>query len=147
MQSAGSRHWFALLLGFGLLVVGALAFGRFLERPLDDPIEALVSRSDLVVLAEVVEVEESSLAPTPVRIAHLRIRETWKGEHATIVDVPFDATLLWPQPPRYIPGETIVVFLRKDAGNWTTTTGTVEGTLHPATKEIGCLRWQIKQLI
>jgi len=141
MHGPAPRHWSAILLGFGLLATGAFPLGNLLNGSHADPVARLAGLSDLVVLADVVAVDEpASQWPQRLSTARLRVRETWKGRHTPTLTVPFDSALLWPAPPRFVAGETIVVFLTKGARGWATTTGTAEGTLRPPRTEIECLR-------
>jgi hypothetical protein len=120
-----------------------------------DPLRSLTQSADLIVLADVERVIDAPPAPAPARpamppgtdrIARLRVRETWKGRTVARVDVPFNDYAKWPAPPRYVEGETVVAFLRRAGGEWTTV-GISAGTIVKHGEEIAALRWQVGDVI
>ena len=133
----------AIVLGVGLLALIAVGFS-LRDRP--DPLVLLASRSDLVVLAEVMETARiPMLAGKPPRVARLRVREVWKGRAAPEIEVSFDPFVVWPDPPRYVPGEVIVTFLSRRGGVWTSASGTASSTLPAGPAEVARLRSRIRK--
>jgi hypothetical protein len=93
------------------------------------PLGDLSGSADLIVLADVEHVSEAArteprdgamMPPGTDRVAHLKVREIWKGPGLDSVDVPFNDFGRWPAPPGYVEGETVVAFLRHDGREWTT---------------------------
>ena len=94
-------------LGVGLPALALIPAGSsLLDHP--DPLAQLARQSDLIVLAEVMETARIPMAAGhEPRVARLRVREVWKGKAAPEIDVGFDPFVVWPEPPRYVPGEVI----------------------------------------
>jgi len=111
-----------------------------------------------VVLADVTEVTEATeTGPTPLRdapsssriggpgsVAHLRVREVWKGEAPAAIRVAFDPNYLCPAPPRYVAGKTVVAFLI-DADEVWETVALSYGTHYPAPGETGDYRDRVRE--
>ena len=102
-----------------------------------EPLRALVGPAELIVLADVGHVAESPAAgpqgrprmpPGTDLIAHLIVRETFKGEPLATVDVAFNDHEKWPAPPRYVAGDTVMAFLRRNGQLWTTV-GMADGAI------------------
>jgi len=142
-----------------LVALTATLFISFLGGPANEPVAypitpvplwGLIEEADLVVLADVADVTEAAEtggtslrdAPSasriggPGSIAHLRVREVWKGEAPGVVRVEFDPNYLCPVPPRYVAGKTVVAFLTGEEGTWATVALSY-GTHYPAQGEIG----------
>jgi hypothetical protein len=113
------------------------------------PLWELLQKSDLVLLAKVVEVDPIAEQEDGTRrwdsaIARLQVVEVWKGEPTDRVEVPYPANLLCPAPPRYEKGETVLAFLaRSEEGTWATV-GLSYGTLYPQTEEVEDYRAAIR---
>jgi hypothetical protein len=117
-----------------LLLLAGLSAGTA-DAPLAYPISPvtlwdLTREADLVVLADVTDITNTEVpAATPMRdtpsssrtfgagaIAHLHVREVWKGETGNssgTIEVAFEPNLICPAPPRYVAGKTTVAFLAK----------------------------------
>jgi hypothetical protein len=103
------------------------------------PLRELVVSADLIILAEVTDVEGSycrspagaatgfaetrssatqsarQCTPGALPVAVLKVRRTLKGAAVTDrVRVPFEGNLICPAPPRYVKGETVLAFLCRD---------------------------------
>lgn len=93
----------------------------------------LTKQAELVVWADVEEV--TALPPAESReeeqhrdrwddgeVAHLRIRETWRGKAlpGEQIDVRFNGSYICPAPPRYTPGLAVIAFLMRVDGHWRT---------------------------
>ncbi|HEU5395423.1 MAG TPA: hypothetical protein VFV36_11575 [Candidatus Methylomirabilis sp.] len=135
----------AVVLGVGLPALALIPAGiSLLDRP--DPLFLLARSSDLVVLAEVMETARIPMvAGRPPRVARLRVREVWKGSTGPEIDVGFDPFVVWPEPPRYVPGEVIVTFLSRRGGIWITASGTSSSTLAAGSAEAARLRSRIRK--
>ena len=110
------------------------------------PLWELVVDSDLVVVAQVDGVREKEKQEDdifPFSIARLVVHETWKGESLQTVEVVFPAGLICPAPPRYLDKKTVVAFLAKDDGSWSTVALSY-GTLYPTGSEIDDLRIMVR---
>lgn len=121
------------------------------------PLWKLVEKSDLVVVAEVLEVRR-----IPVRnaagegggataVAVLRILETWKGNENGTLEVPYLADLLCPAPPVYREGEDVLAFLewtRVGPGQegWSTV-GLSWGTLYLDRAELADYREMVRRAV
>ncbi|MGH9868100.1 MAG: hypothetical protein ACREAA_08055 [Candidatus Polarisedimenticolia bacterium] len=135
------------------LLLAALPLLAFLPsgmrwRAAGEPLWDQVRASELVVLADVIEVSDdcSNMPEGTDRVAHLRVLEAWKGQAPGLLQVPFNDYLLWPPPPRYRPGETVVAFLRRDGRSWTTV-GMGAGALEPTPSAISELRARVRRLV
>lgn len=118
----------------------------------------LTSEATLVVIADITEVSEATEtggtslrdAPSASRrggagaIAHLRIREAWKGEAAGTIEVAFDPNYICPAPPVYVAGKTVVAFLSRDGERWHTVALSY-GTHYPAPADIGDYRDRVRE--
>jgi hypothetical protein len=152
-----------------VITLTAALFFALLGSPSDGPLAypitpvplwGLIEEADLVVLAEVADVTEaaetggtslrdapsSSRMGGPGSIAHLRVREVWKGEAPGVVPVAFDPNYLCPAPPRYVTGKTVVAFLTREDGTWATVALSY-GTHYPAQGEIGDYRDRVREAV
>ena len=67
-------------------------------------------------------------------VAHLRIREAWRGNArpGERIKVRFNSYITCPvAPPAYEPGEAVIAFLSQDDGIWRTVTQSRYGTRYP----------------
>ena len=137
--------------GFSLLALTTLLFlGSPDPGPFAYPISpvtlwGLTSEATLVVLADIPAVTEATEtggtalrdAPSSTRrggagaIAHLRVREAWKGAASGTIEVAFDPNYICPAPPVYVAGKTVVAFLTADGDLWRTVALSY-GTHYPA---------------
>ncbi|MCP3103589.1 hypothetical protein LZ198_32370 [Myxococcus sp. K15C18031901] len=115
------------LLPLTLLCFMALAPVRGAEARPPRTLWDLTAEAQLVVWADVEEVEESAPPPSGVRsptdaIARLHVRETWKGsEHdGERIEVHFQPELNGPDDASYEPGFSVLVFLVRERGQWRT---------------------------
>ena len=113
----------------------------------------LTEEADLVVLADITNVTQAEETDgTPLRdapsstrlngagsVAHLRVREVWKGEAPGAITVDFDPNYICPAPPRYVVGKTVIAFLYDQDGHWRTVALSY-GTRYPDAGEIGTYR-------
>jgi len=87
------------------------------------PLMDLVEAADLVVVADVTAVTDAADSRMPARtdrVAHLAVRETWKGQPVAALEVPFNDFARWPAPPAYVAGTRVVALLRREGGAWGT---------------------------
>ena len=143
--------------------LAALLLALTASTPLAYPITPvtlwdLVQEADLVLLADVAEVTEAvETAGTDLRgapsasrmggpgsIAHLRIREAWKGVADGTVEVAFDPNYICPAPPRYVAGKTVVAFLTRD-GDTLSTLALSYGTHYPSPADIPVYRDRVRE--
>lgn len=126
------------------------------------PLFDLVNSSELVVMAEVVEIreEERLTEPTPEysnallahldqdAVARLRVVETWKGEPMAAVDVLFPRSLICPAPPRYVEGKVVIAFLtflRRARGAGRRLGSPTELSIHGRRTSMTSARWSRRQ--
>lgn len=109
----------------------------------------LTQHSELVVWAEVEEVLELLPAKSieenqrrarwqDCEVAHLRIRETWRGKArpGERIKVRFNSHIICPvAPPVYEPGQAVIAFLAQGDGAWRTVTHSMYGTRYPLNED------------
>jgi hypothetical protein len=124
------------------------------------PLWELTEEADLIVLGDVTGVEEwsdeeessmrdadsSSRRSSAEAIAHLTVREVWKGEAGAQVEVGFNPNTICPAPARYVPGKLVAAFLSRGEDGWYTV-GLSYGTLYPAAGEVGDLRDRVQEAV
>src|SRR5262245_8321475 len=124
------------------------------------PLWEVTEEADLIVLGVVSEVRgspdagEQSLrgAPSasrmggPGSLARIEVREVWKGNAGSRIEVSFDSNLICPAPPRYEAGKVVAAFLTRE-GDRLHTVGLSYGTLYPATQEVGDFRDRVKEAV
>lgn len=118
--------------GTNLLIMGLLLFSVLVlslptvSSPTDNRLAALVESSDLVAVADIVDVSDAPttrfdpFAPGHARVAQLSMIHVWKGEPAGTINVPFEDCVSSPSGPAYVQGDRVVVFLRNNPEGWTT---------------------------
>jgi len=124
------------------------------------PLWDLVQKSDLVVLADVVKVNEDDVITDPSPedanaieaylnqdgVADLHVIEAWKYEPGATVRVRFPRFLICPAPPKYVEGRVVLAFLIKGEKGWETT-GLSYGTLYPAQTDIDDFRSLVTEAV
>jgi hypothetical protein len=149
-----SRRAFALIVTASISALVFLALARNYSET-SGPLWNLAESADLIVLADVIEVSPDRAASGASctrmpegtdRVAHLWVLETWKGEPATLVDVPFNEFLKWPAPPSYTAGDVVVAFLKRTGREWTTV-GMSSGVRRLRVDEIAAMRSRIRETV
>jgi len=117
----------ANLLIIGLLVCSVLVLSLpTVSSPSENRLADLVASSDLVAVADILEIEEDParridpLAAGLPRVARLSLVHVWKGEPAVGIGVPFMQCTSWPAGPAYVAGDRVVVFLKMTDEGWAT---------------------------
>jgi len=124
------------------------------------PLWDLTEEAELIVLGDVKGVEETKATEDPLLndatssgaaddsdwVAHISVREVWKGEAGAQVDVSFDPRFICPAPPRYVAGKLVAAFLTSYGETWFTV-GLSYGTLYPAAGEIGDFRDRVREAV
>lgn len=109
------------------------------------PLWDLIEQADLVAIVEVVSAEAAAGQPSSHR-ARLAVREVLKGAADATLDVGYDPTTVWPRPPRYEQGKTLLVFLER-AENGFTTTGDGYGTIYPREGDLDDFRAAVRAAV
>ena len=111
----------------------------------------LTENANLIVVAKVETVvnldrEDPEVDSWADARTQLAVREVWKGAETETVEVAFGPHLVCPAPPRYVEGKTVLAFLRRDNGVWTTV-GLSYGTLYPDADELDDFREVVKSAL
>ncbi|HZI93560.1 MAG TPA: hypothetical protein VFE84_04920, partial [Patescibacteria group bacterium] len=120
-----------------------------------EPLHDLVGPAELIVLADVVHVVEAPavwpqgrprMPPGTDLVAQLAVRETYKGRPLARVEVAFNDHQKWPEPPRYVAGDTVIAFLRRDGEVWTTV-GMADGAITVTAQQVEHVREAVVQAL
>jgi hypothetical protein len=113
-----------------------------------EPLWSLTSEADLILLAEVTEIDALSGEEDDwgTALARLKVLETWKGARLARVEVAYPAGLVCPAPPQYLQGEKVVAFLSRYEKQWHTVALSY-GTLYPQGPELEDLRTMVGRAV
>ncbi len=112
------------------------------------PLWPLTAKAELIVVATVVEVEHLTGEDDDWNsaVARLRVLRTLKGVEKASLEVPYPAGLLCPAPPYYDEGQTVVAFLSKVKGRWSTVSLSY-GTLYAEGRELAELEGMVRAAV
>lgn len=115
------RGFIALLIGVALSAGVLLSFPSG-TRPAAVTVSDLVAASDLVILADVINVSPAAGAAftgsgIPL-VARLSVRRVWKGEATGMIEASFGARVGRPSRPDGTIGPRIIAFLRREGSGW-----------------------------